>query len=143
MYTLLRDLLYAVRILAKRPGFTVAATLTLALGIAANTTMFSLISAILLRPLPYPYAERLVSLWTSYPASNGQPDVFSPPNYLDLAARSKSFAAVGSYDTFSFTLGSSGEPEYIPGIKMSASMSDVLGVSPQLGRWFTREEDEG
>ena len=142
MRTLLRDLVYALRILAKRPGFTLAATLTLALGIAANTTMFTLVSAILLRPLPYPHSERLLSLWTSYPASNGQPDVFSPPNYLDLAARSKSFAAVGSYITFSFTLGNAGEPEYIPGIEMSASMSDVLGISPQLGRWFTAEEDE-
>ena len=138
----MQDLLYALRVLAKRPGFTLAAAFTLALGIAANTTIFSLISAVLLRPLPYPHADRLVSLWTSYAASNGQPDIFSAPNYLDVAAQSRTFEAVGAYDTSSFTLAGEGQPEYIPGATMSASMARVLGIDPQLGRWFTQQEDD-
>src|ERR1041385_16124 len=137
MLTLRKDLVYALRMFAKRPGFTVAAVLTLALGIAANSTIFSLISAVLLRPLPFPHADRLMTLWTSYPASNGQPDIFSAANYLDLAARNKSFEAVGLYDGSSFTLAGDGEPGYIPGAVMSASMARVLRIDPQIGRWFT------
>src|SRR5207249_2234185 len=102
--------------------------------IAANSTIFSLISAVLLRPLPFPHADRLVTLWTSYPASNGQPDIFSPPNYFDVAARAQSFEAVGIYDGSSFTLAGDGEPDYIPGAVMSASMARVLRIDPQIGR---------
>jgi len=143
MGTLRQDFAYAFRMLARRPGFTFAAALTLALGIAANTTIFSLISAVLLRPLPYPNADRLVTLWTSYPESPGRLDIFSPPNYLDVAARNRSFEAVGGYDQASFTLAGDGEPEYVPGLNMTASMSRVLGMEPRVGRWFTADEDEG
>jgi putative ABC transport system permease protein len=136
-----QDFIYALRIFRKRPGFAVAAVLTLALGIAANTTIFSLINAVLLRSLPFPQADRLVSLWTAYPASDGQRDIFSPANYLDVAARASTLEAAGGYDTISFTLAGAGDPEFIPGVRMSASMSRVLGVAPQVGRWFTAEED--
>jgi putative ABC transport system permease protein len=143
MDTVRQDLTYAVRILARRPGFTLAAAFTLAMGIAANATIFSLIDGVLLRPLPYPHSERMLSLWTSYPASHGEPDIFSAPNYLDLAARTKTLDAAAAYTQFSFTLAGGGQPEYIPGMRTTASMSRVLAVEPQLGRWFTREEDEG
>ena len=139
---MLKDLAYALRMLARRPGFTLAVTATLALGIGANTTIFSLISNVLLRPLPFPHADRLVTLWTSYPASQGQPDIFSPPNYLDVAAQSRSFECVGAYDTFSYTIAGQGEPEFIPGVVMTASLAQVLGIKPQIGRWFTAEEDQ-
>jgi putative ABC transport system permease protein len=129
--------------LLKNPGFTFIAVMTLALGIGANTTIFSLIDGVLLRPLPYPNPDRLVNLWASYPASQGQPDIFSAPNYLDLAARTKTFEAVGSYDNAAFTLAGDGQPESLPGLRMSASMSRVLGITPQIGRWFTPEEDDG
>jgi hypothetical protein len=146
-----QDLVYAVRVLRKKPGFTLIAAMTLALGIGANTTIFSLIDGVLLRPLPYPHPERLVSLWTSYPASQGLPDIFSPPNYLDLAEMTKTFEAAGSYDNANFTLSDAGNAESsaesnaesIPGLRMSASMSRVLGITPQFGRWFTPEEDDG
>ncbi len=138
----MRDLRHAFRVLLKKPGFTSIAILTLALGIGANSTIFSLIEAVLLRPLPYAHPERIVNLWTSYPASQGQPDIFSPPNYLDVAARSRTFEAVGAYDTGSFTLASAGQPENLAGLRMSASMSRVLGVEPQIGRWFTQAEDD-
>jgi putative ABC transport system permease protein len=144
MDTLIRDLVFSLRVLIRRPGFTFVAILTLAIGIAANTTIFTLINGVLLRPLAYPHAERLVNLWTSYPVSKGQQDIFSPPNYLDVVERAKSFEAAGGYSQFSFTLAGAndGEPEYVPGIRMTASMSAVLGVAPRLGRWFTRQEDE-
>ncbi|MBZ5618673.1 MAG: ABC transporter permease [Acidobacteriia bacterium] len=142
MDTLRQDLLYGLRVLRRKPGFTLVASLTLALGIGANTTIFSLIDNVLLRPLPYPQADRLLSLWTSYPASNGQPDIFSPPNYLDVAARSRTLDAVGASTQMNFALAGAGQPENIAGLRLSASMSRVLGVSPQLGRWFTAEEDE-
>ena len=116
--------------------------LTLALGIGANTTMFSLIDGVLLKPLPYPNPDRLVSLWTSYPASQGQPDIFSPPNYLDVAMRTRTLEAVGAYDTVNFTLASDGPPESISGSVLSASMTRVLAIQPQVGRWFTNEEDD-
>ncbi len=141
MGTLGQDLAYALRVLSKRRGFAVAAALTLALGIAANTIIFSLISAVLLRGLPFPQSDRLISLWTIYPASDGQRDIFSPPNYVDVAARSTTIEAAGGYDTTSFTLAGTGDPEYIPGVRMTASMSRVLGIAPQIGRWFTAEED--
>ncbi|HEV3198179.1 MAG TPA: ABC transporter permease [Bryobacteraceae bacterium] len=142
MDTLRQDLQFALRVLRKKPGFTLVASLTLALGIAANTTIFTLIDGVLLRPLPYPEASRLLTLWTSYAVSNGQPDVFSPPNYFDVAARSRTLEAVGAYDDMNFALAGAGQPENIPGERLTASMSRVLGVSPQLGRWFTAAEDE-
>jgi putative ABC transport system permease protein len=144
MDKLIRDLAFSFRVLLRRPGFTIVAMLTLAIGIAANTTIFTLINGVLLRPLPYPHSDRLMSLWTSYPAARGQRDIFSPPNYLDVAQRSKTFESAGGYSQASFTLAgaNNGEPEYVPGINMTASMSAVLGVEPRLGRWFTPREDE-
>ncbi len=93
---------------------------------------------------PIPSTERILSLWTSYPASHGQPDVFSPPNYLDLAARTRTLEAVGAYDIVPYTLTGGGQAESVSGVRTAtASMRQVLGVSPQLGRWFTPEEDDG
>jgi hypothetical protein len=94
MDTLRRDIAYSLRVLAMRPGFTLAAAFTLAVGIAANATIFTLIDGVLPRPLPYPPSERLLSLWTSYPASKNQRDIFSPPNDLGVAVRAQSFEAV-------------------------------------------------
>jgi putative ABC transport system permease protein len=144
MTTLRQDIVYAWRVLSRKPGFTVITALTLALGIAANTTMFSLISGVLLRPLPFPDSQLLVRLWTSYPvASNGEPDVFSPGNWVDVAARAKALEAVGAYTTSNFTVTRTTRPESVEGLRMSASMARVLAVSPRLGRWFTDLEDNG
>jgi len=143
MRVLQRDLAYALRVLLKRPGFALICILTLALGIGANTTIFSLIDGVLLRPLPYPHPERLLSLWTSYPASPGQPDIFSAPNYLDLAARTRSLEAVAAFDNANFTLSGNGQPESLAGLRMTASLSRVLGLDPRIGRWFTPQEDDG
>ncbi len=141
MDTLRRDLAYALRTLLRKPGFAAIAVATLALGIAANTAIFSLVNGVLLRPLPYPHAERLLNLWTIYAESHGQHDIFSPGNFLDLQAHSRTLEALGAYTDFSFTLSGAGQPEFFPGIKMTASTAQVLGIAPQLGRWFTAAED--
>ncbi len=141
MDTLRRDLAYAIRTLLRKPGFTAIAVATLALGIAANTAIFSLVNGVLLRPLPFPHAERLLNLWTTYAESHGQHDIFSPGNFLDLQAHSRTLEALGAYTDFSFTLSGAGQPEFFPGIKMTASTAQVLGIAPQLGRWFTAAED--
>jgi putative ABC transport system permease protein len=142
MDTLRRDLAYAVRTLLRKPGFTAIAVATLALGIAANTAIFSLVNGVLLRPLPYPHAARLLNLWTIYAESHGQQDIFSPGNFLDVQAHARTLEAVGAYTDFSFTLSGAGQPEFFPGIKMTASTAQVLGIAPQLGRWFTAAEDD-
>jgi len=142
MDTLRQDLAYALRVLVKRPGLTLVALLTLAIGIAANSTIFTLINSVLIRPLPYPQADRLVNLWTVYPSAKGQQDIFSPPNYVDVAARANTIESAGAYTTFSFTLAGGDLPEYVPGIQMTASLADVLQVEPRLGRWFSRAEDD-
>jgi putative ABC transport system permease protein len=137
-----KDLRYAIRVLLKKPGFALIAILTVATGIAANATIFSLVYGVLLKPLPVPHPDRLQDLWTSYPASNNEPDIFSPANYLDVAARTQTLAAVAGYDRFSFTLTGQGDPETVSGMRATASMAGVLAIEPQKGRWFTRAEDE-
>src|SRR5579884_1672068 len=136
-----QDAVYASRVLLRRPGFTLTAVLTLALGIAANTTIFSLINAVLLRPLPYPAADRLLNLWASYPASNGAPDIFSPGNYADLAKQTRTLESAAAWTEATFTISGNGEPESIPGVRATASLGATLQVVPQLGRWFTPGED--
>lgn len=143
MNVLRQDLAYAGRMFARKPAIALIAIATLALGIGANATIFSLIDGVLLRPLPYPQPDRILNLWASYPASQGQPDIFSAPNYLDVAARTRTFEAVGSYNDATFTLAGAGQPESFQGERMTASMADVLGIQPQLGRWFTTDEDDG
>ena len=142
--TFRQDLVFGARMLLARPGFTVAAVLSLALGIGANTTIFSLINSSLLADLPYRESERLVALWTSFvdrPAVRGG---VTGANYLTWKEQSRSFEAVGGNFGFTMNLGSSedGAPaERIEGMRFTASMWDVLGVRPIRGRLFTPDED--
>ncbi len=142
--TFRQDLVFGARMLLARPGFTVAAVLSLALGIGANTTIFSLINSSLLADLPYRESERLVALWTSFvdrPAVRGG---VTGANYLAWKEQSRSFEAVGGNFGFTMNLGSSedGAPaERIEGMRFTASMWDVLGVRPIRGRLFTPDED--
>jgi predicted permease len=140
MMTLLQDLKYGFRMLARSPGFTAAAVLTLALGIGANTALFSVVNGVLLNPLPYPEPDRLVSVY-SRDANYTQASI-SYPNYLDWARDNRSFCALGAYRGDDFNLTGMGEPERVPAEMVSASFFPLLGVHPILGRTFRPEEDQ-
>jgi putative ABC transport system permease protein len=139
MSDFVQDLRFARRVLAKTPGFTAAAALTLALGIGANTAIFSAVNAVLLRQLPYQGAERLMSV---YPTSDGSDhSSFSPADYLDLAGEAKSFSGLAAFSGRSFNLVGEGEPERLDGTSVSRSFFDVLGVKTRWGTGFTQGAD--
>ena len=144
MTTFRQDLVFGARMLLARPGFTIAAVLSLAVGIGANTTIFSLINSSLLAPLPYREPERLVALWTSLVDRPAVRSSTTATNYLAWKEQARSFAAVGGSFGFPSNLGTSedGAPaERIEGMRFTASMWDVLGVQPIRGRVFTPDED--
>ena len=142
MGTLIQDVRYGLRILAKRPGFTIAAVITLALGIGLNTAIFSLYNGVLLRPLPARDPERLVNL---YSAVQGEPGtgIFSYPAYVYYRDRNTSFASVAAYAGGRMLLSAGGvAPELLQAQMVSANFFDMLGASPALGRSFSPEEDK-
>lgn len=133
----LRDIRHAVRLLLRSPGFTFVAVLTFAVGIGVNTAVFSVFSGVLLRPLPYPDADRITMLWTDNRRQNIREDIGSYPNFLDWREQSTSYAHMAGFTEVSFTLTGAGEPELLEGARVSAAFFDVLGVRPALGRVFT------
>ena len=137
----MNDLKFAFRQLLKNPGFTTVAVLTLALGIGANTAIFSVINAVLLRPLPFSDPNRLVSVWQVYPKRGWTQESFSLPNYLDLRNETGVFAGAGAYSLSAHTLTAAGEPERLNTLRMSASFLPTLGVRLSHGRNFRGEED--
>ena len=142
MQKLWYDLTYGLRMLIKNPRFTAAAVLSLAIGIGANTAIFSVTNALLLRPLPYKDAERLVILWNRSPGLNVEQDWFSPGQYLDIKAENQVFENVAATIDSSFNLTGQGVAERIEGARVSSSLFAVLGAQPTLGRVFTTDEDE-
>ncbi|HEY7476150.1 MAG TPA: ABC transporter permease [Vicinamibacterales bacterium] len=138
--TLLHDIRYAVRLLVKSPGFTAAATVTLALGIGANAAIFSLVDAVMLRPLPYPESRRLVSIW-EVAQDSGDRSVVAPANYVDYVKRARSFSSLAAVQTVGRNLTGEGDPERLTGEEVTASYFDTLGVMPALGRPFTADEN--
>ena len=148
MFNLAQDIRFALRQLRKSMGFTAMATLTLALGIGAATAVFSLVDAVLLRPLPFPHPERIVALDTLSQALSGRggpatmPSATSYPNFADWQARAKSFESMASWQGNSFTVGApSGAAKRIDGMAVSSDFFRVLGVKPALGREFLRAEE--
>jgi putative ABC transport system permease protein len=141
MNTFLRDLRYGVRVLLKQPGFTFVAVLTLALGIGANTAVFSVVNAVLLRPLPYPQPERMVYVWETKLSDPAVEDAISPQNFTDIRARNQSFDSYFAYNNTSFTLTADQQPEALTGVQASADFARVVGLAPSLGRMFTADED--
>ncbi len=140
MENILRDLRYGCRMLWKNPGYTIIAVLTLALGIGANAAVFSVVNALLLRPMPYPNFERITYVWAS--DSNGENRFsVSPHNYTDLRARNQSFESYTAFHYTSAALTGGGNPESLSAINASAEFGKVAGVQPLQGRWFTAEED--
>ena len=141
MNTLAKDFRYAIRMLAKSPGFTVAAILSLAIGIGANTSIFSIINALLLRPLPYQDAGRLVILWNRSPGLNITEDWFSTAQYYDIKNGHHGFEQVAIAIGGNYNLTSRGEPERVGTIRVSSSLLPMLGQAAALGRVFAPDED--
>ena len=142
MGTLIQDLRYGLRMLAKNPGFTVVAVLTLALGIGANTAMFSVVNAVLLRPLPYQDPGRLAVLWTDNLKQNLHQERTSYPNFEDWRKHSRAFEDMAFSSAFTVNLTGSGEPERVIAGRASANLFPVMGVKAILGRAFASEEEE-
>ena len=136
------DLRFAFRQLLKNPGFTAVAVLTLALGIGANTAIFSAVDAILIRPLPYADAGRLVMIWDDNTRLTGTRKFFTtPPEWQEWRRHNTVFTDVAASQPGDASLSNDGEPEQLPARKVSANFWTVLGVQPLLGRVFTEEED--
>src|SRR5215467_13453270 len=126
---------YAFRALWKDRGFTAAAVLSLAIGIGANTAIFSLVSGILLRPLDFPDPQRLVTIALSTPQfRNGQPLPVNLGQLVEWRKRARDLDGVGAYRNVTMSLSGDGRPELVPGAQVSANFFDVLGVRPRLGR---------
>jgi len=143
MNTLLQDLRFSLRMLLKKPGFTLVVVLALALGIGANTAIFSVVNTILLRPLPYKNSDRLIWLRETNPSADIKEETLSPPNYLDWKTQSQSFEDMGAFASTRVTLTSgSGEPERINASYVADGFFSVLGAEAQIGRTFTPEEDK-
>lgn len=140
---MIRDLRFAWRALWKSPTTTLGAMLALALGIGATTTMFGLLNAVALRPLPYPESDRLVELWGNVERQTVERRGTSIPDYLDWRAKSTSFDVMSAWSQNSFIRYGSGEPERISGEVVAGDYFDVLGVEPLLGRKLTAADDEG
>jgi len=145
MHGLLQDIRYSWRTLWKSPGFTLIALLTLALGIGANSSMFSVINAALLKDLPYPKPDQLVLAFERDIMEGSGPNIVALANFLDWQARSHSFRAMAAERENEFNLGGDGhrfQPERVEGAICSSSFFSVLGVQPMLGRAFTVGEDK-
>lgn len=143
MHTLLQDLRFTLRQLRKNLGFTLTAALTLALGIGAATSIFSLVNAVLLRPLPFPQPDRLMSVQhEDHTAGTASPSSLSYPDFFDWRARQHSFSAIASYRDASFALTGAGDAQYLEGEVVSAEFFQVLGIHPKLGREFVRADEK-
>jgi putative ABC transport system permease protein len=140
--TLGQDLRYTLRTLLRSPGFTIVTVLTLALGIGANTAIFSAINAVLLRPLPYKDPSQLAMIWADHHLRGGPTDEWTnPADFYDWRAQSHTFEDMAVLGGWQPTLIGSGEPQLLRGAKVSYSMFSVLGVTPAVGRNFAAEDD--
>jgi predicted permease len=137
-----QDLRYGARMLLKNPGFTAIAVLALALGIGANTAIFSVVNTILLRPLPYKNPSQLVVIWENATHLGFPKNTPSPANFLDWQKQNTVFEGMGAFAERSFNLTGVGEPERLDGRRVSANLFDLLGVKPIVGRNFVPEEDK-
>ena len=139
----MKEIRFALRQLRKSPGFTFIAVLTLALGIGANTAIFSVVNAVLLRPLPYKAPERLISIWEASAKDDIPKEPLSFPNFTDYRAQAQSFDGIGGFTTSSMILsGGDGEPERIIAAPVIGDFFSVLGVEPIIGRKFLPDENE-
>jgi predicted permease len=141
MQTLWQDLRYALRMLMKKPGFTVVAILTLALGIGANTAIFSIVNSLLLRPLPYRNSERLAIIWTHSPGANVALDWPSPGQFSAIKAQNSVFEDLALAQGTNVNLTGQNGPERLGVVRVASNMFSLLGAKPILGRAFLPEDD--
>ena len=141
MNTLLQDLRYGLRMLAKNPGFTAVAVLTLALGIGGNVVVFSLLDAVLLRPLPYSHPDRLFMFFPFETSPQDAMVASSYPNFQDWHEQSHAFEAMAAYQEESFNLTGTTEPERLDGLRSTPGLFALLGIPPLLGREFSPNDD--
>jgi putative ABC transport system permease protein len=142
MESLLSDVRYAARNLFRRPGFTIIAVITLALGIGANTAIFSAINALLLKPLPFPELDRVVAVWDKLPSRGVQRNEVTVANYLDWQSQTQSFEQLALYRWWSANLTGIDPPERIQGFLVTANFLDTTGMKPIMGRNFLPEENQ-
>jgi len=142
MNTLIQDIRYGFRGLWRNPGFAIIATLSLALGIGANTAIFSLINTVLLRPLPYQEPDRLVMVWEDASFAGFPQNTPAPANYADWKSQNQTFEDMAAIGQRSFNLTGDGEPERVDAYVVTANFFPLLGVKPALGRSFLAEEDK-
>ena len=140
MMSFWQDIRYGLRVLLKSPGFTAIAVLTLALGIGANTALFSVVNGVLLNPLPFPNPDRLVAVYSK--TTEFQESSISYPNFLDWVKDNHSFSKLGAFRSEEYNMTGEGEPERLHGHMISADFFPALGVNPILGRYFLPEEDK-
>src|SRR5689334_5552067 len=142
MGTFMQDVKYALRVLASNRGFAFAAVLSLAIGIGANSAIFSVVNSLLLRPLPYKEADRLVILWNRSPGLGITQDWFSTAQFFDIKTNNHSFddvaIAIGGVENLTGT----GEPERVGAIHVSSNLLTMLGARAQRGRMFIADEDK-
>jgi predicted permease len=137
MRELWRDIVYGLRKMRAAPGFTATAIATIAIGIGANTAVFSVVYAALLRPLPYPNADRIVGVMAEF---RGERWVASPPDFTDWRAQSRSFSAMAAMNAYPRTLTGVGDPQAVPAASVTGDFFSVFGVAPALGRAFDADE---
>jgi hypothetical protein len=139
--TTVRDLKYGLRLLQRSPGFAALAVLTIALGIGANSAIFSVINGVVRKPLGYPNPDRLMFITSQFPNLKFDKFWISPPEYFELTERSRAFSGIAAYTTGAMNLSDGDQPERVNAAFVTANMFDVLGVAPARGRAFTKEQD--
>lgn len=142
MNNLIQDLRYGLRILAKNLGFTAVAVLTLALGIGANTAIFSVVNAVILRPLPYPDSSRLVTVWLTEPSGPGNLYPNTGPDFVDWKAQNQVFDVMAGISITGAALTGTSEPRQLQGFEVSPEVFPLLGAAPAIGRNFTDDETQ-
>jgi len=143
MGELRQDLRIGFRMLRRSPAFAIVAVLTLAIGIGANTAIFSVVRSVLLRPLPYPNPEQLVQVWTDHRAlGRSEPEWLAPPDFVDLRDGNRTFSAMTSYSGWAPDLTGSGDPESLTGMLVGGNFFSLLGARPALGRLIGPADDD-
>src|SRR5215210_5324913 len=141
MQKLWQDLRYSLRMLWKRPGFTLVVMLTLAIGIGTNTAIFSVVNAVVLRPLPYRQPAQLVRVYSEFPTMNLRKFWMSVPEFLDIQKEAKSWESIGAWSIGGVNIGTTSVPIRVNSTRVTRGLIDTLGVQPALGRNFSLEED--